>query len=119
MLSLPVAAFFAGDVALCFGEKDVPGSDLIIGASFLVAWASVIYWAPRESPSVREAAARTCSAFALAALLLPAAAIVLAITEPPHQDPIFPVEFIVGACFLFGGVMALLGWIASNILSPY
>ena len=117
VLSMPVAAFFAADVALCFGEKDLPFADQIILASFVAAWALLIYWAPRV-PSVREAAARTCLAFALAAFLLPVASIVFVVTEGPVKDPIFPPSFIVLASFLFGGIMGILGWIASYFLSP-
>ena len=117
VLSLPVAVFFASDVALCFGEKNLPFDDQIIIASFVVAWAVLIYWAPRV-PSVREAAARTCLAFVLAAFLLPVASIVFMVTEGPVQDPIFPASFIVLACFCFGAIMGILGWIAFQVLSP-
>ena len=117
VLSLPVAVFFAADVALCFGEKNLPFDDQIILASFVGAWAFLIYWAPRV-PSVREAAARTCLAFTTAALLLPVASIVFMVTEVPVQDPIFPASFIVLACFFFGGIMGFLGWVAFQVLSP-
>ena len=44
---LPVAALFAGGIALCFGEKDLPGDDWIIRASFVVGWAvpfEIAWW---------------------------------------------------------------------------
>ena len=127
VLSLPVAVFFAGDTALSIVGKDVPFIDQILVTnflqilivSFLVAWGVVAYWAARV-PSIREAAARTCRAFALAAFLLPVASIVFAITSPdPSDEYIFvPDGTFIAFCFIFGGILGLLGRIASDNLTP-
>ncbi|MDE2823875.1 MAG: hypothetical protein OXK79_10265 [Chloroflexota bacterium] len=120
VLSFPVAVFFIGDVALCIGEKELPFMDQITALTLLallLIWGIVTYWATRV-PSTREAAARTCRAFALAAILLPVASIVFWVTEPYAPDPIFPPWFITLVCLIFGGIMSVLGWVASLHLSP-
>ena len=130
VLSLPVAVLFAVEIALSIpsiGEIDLPFIDQILVvyflqiliASFLVAWGAVIYWASR-SPSTREATAKTCRAFALAAFLLPIASIVFAITspEPSDENLLIPDGTLIVFCFIFGGILGLLGWIASDNLSP-
>ena len=130
VLSLPVTVLFAVDIALIIisiGEKGLPFIDqILVGyflqiiiASFLAAWGAVIYWAS-SSPSIREATAKTCRAFALAAFLLPIASVVFAITSPePSDDNLLIADgTLIVFCFIFGGILGLLGWLASDNLSP-
>ena len=117
VLSLPVAGFFTYDAALCIGEIEIPFIDQIGIVFFIVVWALLIYWASR-SPSIREAAAKTCRAFALAAFLLPVASIVFAITGPSDDHAFIPDGVFVTICLIFGGIMGFLGLGASRLLAP-
>ncbi len=110
---LPIAVLFAGGVALCFGEKDLPGDDWIILASFIVAWAGAMAWMALAADA-RQAFRRACRPFMAAAILLPVAAVVFAITEPDSGNPIFPNSFIIAFFFVFGGVLAAIGWLLAR-----
>lgn len=108
-VSMPGAGLFAGAVALCFGEKDLPGDDWMILASFIVSLTALTVWTGATVDS-RQSLRRGLLAFAVAAVLLPVASVVFAITEPPSDNPIFPKEIIVVACVVAGLVLATIGW---------
>ena len=110
---LPVAALFAGAIALCFGEKDLPGDDWIIRASFIVSWAGATVWAALAADA-RQTFRRSCLSFAVAATLLPAAALIFAVTEPPARDPIYPETFIFFFFLAAGAVLAAMGWLLAR-----
>ena len=110
---LPIAVLFAGGVALCFGEKDLPGDDWIIRSSFIVAWAGAMAWMVLAADA-RQAFRRACRLFMAAAILLPVAAVVFAITEPDSGNPIFPKSFIVAFFFVVGGFLAAIGWLLAR-----
>ena len=117
VLSPPVAGLFIFDAVLCIGEIEVPFIDQIGSAVFFVmAWALLVYWASR-SPSIREAVARTCRAFALAAFLLPVASVVSAFTGPSAEHALIPPGAFIVICLILGGIMGILGWAASLLLS--
>ena len=109
IMTIPASVFFAGDVALCFGEKNLPFADQTMLGAFFVAWVASSYWAFR-SDSYRELVCRACRAFGIAAFLLPVASIVFAITEPPKPPPAFPEAAIVIICLLFGVPAGLIAW---------
>lgn len=105
VLSIPPAALFAVDAAL--GVSSQHDSQLIeeaVFGFFMIVWGGIAFWAGR-APAVERAAARTCYAFALAAFLLPVAAIVSDITDPV-PDAILP---LVRICLVLGVVLGLLG----------
>ena len=112
--SLPAAGLFTyGAVALCFGEKDLPGDDWIIRASFIAAWLALTLYAA-VATDAREAFRRTRLAFAGAAILLPVAALVFVITEPPSRDPIFPKTFIFFFPLAAGAVLGAMSWLLAR-----
>lgn len=95
--------------ALCFGEKDLPGDDWMILASFIVSlMALTVLTGATVDP--RQSLWRGLLAFAVAAILLPVGALVFAITEPPSPDPIFPKSLIFMFFLAVGLVLAALGW---------
>ena len=115
IMTLPASGFFAGDVALCFGEKNLAFADQTILGAFFAAWVVFGYWAFRPD-SYRELVCRACYAFTIAAFLLPVASIVFAITEPPKQPPAFPVVGIVIICLVFGVLAGLVSWFAAYFI---
>ena len=117
VLSLPVAGCFTYDANLCIGVMEVPFLDQIGIVFFLVVWALLVYWATRATTK-REAAVKTCRAFALAAFLLPVASIVFAITGPSDAQAFIPAGAFIAFCLLFGGIMGWLGLGASRLLAP-
>ena len=110
---LPAATAFAGSVALCFGEKDLPGDDWIILASFAVGWAGVTVWAALAGDA-RQTFRRACLSFTASALLLPVAALVFAFTEPPLADPVFTGGIVFSICLAAGAALAAVGWLLAR-----
>ena len=110
VLSLPVAGCFTFDANL------VPFLDQLGNVFFLAVWVLLVYWASRASTN-QEVAAKICRAFALAAFLLPVASIVSVITDPSDEHRVIPNEVFINICLILGGVMGLLGWAASLLLS--
>ena len=118
LLSFPVAAFLVFDVYLCFSRRSIPILDLLAIPFLLVTWGGLIYWGTRVS-SIKESVARTCRAFASAAFLLMATSIVFWAIAPRQEQPIIiPKEFFAIVLLVFGGIMGVLGLIASRVLSP-
>ena len=115
IMTLPASGFFAGDVALCFGEKDLAFAEQTMLGAFFAAWVAFGYWAFRPD-SYRELVCRACYAFTIAAFLLPVASIVYAITEPPKLPPSFPVVGVVIMCFVFGVLAGLTSWFAAYFI---
>lgn len=113
--SLPAASLFAGAVALCFGEKDLPGDDWIILVSFIVGWLALTIYAVTAT-DITQTFRRTCLAFAGSALLLPVAAVVFAVTEPHASDPIFPKTAIFLACLITGLTLSTIAWLLARYL---
>lgn len=108
--SLPAAGLFAGAVALCFGEKDLPGDDWIIRASLLVGWLVLTIHAAKAT-DIRQTFRRTCLAIGGSAWLLPVAAVVFAVTEPHASDPIFPKTAIFLACLAGALTLSATVWL--------
>lgn len=108
--SLPAAVLFAGSVALCFGEKDLPGDDWIIRASFIVGWLALIIYAATATEA-RQTFRGACLAIGGSAWLLPLAAVVFAVTEPHASDPIFPKTAIFLACLVVGLASSAVVWL--------
>ena len=112
---LPAATVFAVFVGLCFGEKNLPGDDWIILASLVVGWAVATIWAGLAT-DVRQLFRRACQLFSGGAILLPVAALVFAITEPPSDNPIFSKTLIFFFFLAVGAVMAAMGWLLASYI---
>ena len=112
-VSMPGAGLFAGGVALCFGEKDLPGDDWMILASFVASLAALMVWTG-ATVDPRLSLRRGLLAFGVAAILLPAASVVFAITEPPSDNPILSKEIIVVGCLVIGLLLATISWMLTK-----
>lgn len=111
--SFPVAALFAADVDLCFGEKDFPGDDQIVDTVYIVVWIVSTLFAGMAA-DVRGTFRRACLGFGIVGILLPVAAVVFAITEPSSRDPIFPKSLIFLFCLVVGWVLAVIAWLLAR-----
>ena len=109
LFGMPGAGLFAAGVALCFGEKDLPGDDWMILASFVLSLAVLTVWTG-ATVEPRRGLRRGLLAFAVAAISLPVGSVVFAITEPPSDNPILTKEIIVAGCSIVGLALAILGW---------
>lgn len=109
LFGMPGAGLFAAGVALCFGEKDLPGDDWMILASFVLSLAVLTVWTG-ATVEPRRGLRRGLLAFAVAAISLPVGSVVFAITEPPRDNPILTKEIIVAGCSIVGLALAILGW---------
>ena len=113
LFSLPVAFFLAADVALAFGEKDLPYDDQLVRISFFLSWVVMAYVASRTgTPS--GVFRRNASGFSMAAFLLPVAGLIFLLTEEPASDPIFPSGLIFGVTLAFGCSVGALFWFLSR-----
>lgn len=114
LFSLPVAFFLAADVALGFGEKDLPYDDQLIEISFFVSWVAMAYGASRVQ-TLGGVLRRNASGFSVAAFLLPVAGLIFLITEAPASDPIFPAWLIFGVTLAIGCPVGVLFWFLGRL----
>ncbi len=104
---LPVAGLLAGDAGLfCNG---LPGRSWIILTSFVVGLVGATIWAGLAADA-RQTFRRSCLLFMMAAILLPVAALVFAVTEPPSSNPIFPRTFIFLFLLVAGAALTYISW---------
>jgi len=108
---LPAAGLFAGDANLCVAG--VPRARWIILASFIVGWTGATVWATLAADA-RQAFRRACLSFTVAAALLPVAALVFVVTEPPSRDPIFPKTLVFFFLLAAGAVLGTMGWLLAR-----
>ena len=118
LCAFPAVLLFCGDVALCFGEKNLPYDDAMIAVSFFVAMAAVTAYLAKVPPSP-ETMGRACLCFAASGFGLAVAGVVFYATEPPSENPIFTRGIVMVAAILAGSVLGIIGLaLRSAILKP-
>ena len=85
----------------------------MILASFVASLAALMVWTG-ATVDPRLSLRRGLLAFGVAAILLPAASVVFAITEPPSDNPILSKEIIVVGCLVIGLVLATISWMLTK-----
>ena len=108
LCAVPAALLFCGDVALCFGEKNLPYDDAMIAVSFFVAMTAVTAYLVRVPPSP-ETMRRACLCFAASAFGLAVAGVVFYVTEPPADNPILTRGIVMVGAILAGVVLGIIG----------
>ena len=114
LFSIPVAFFLAADVALGFGEKDLPYDDQLIEISFFVSWVAMAYRASRAQ-TLGGVLRRNASGFSMAAFLFPVAGLIFLLTEEPASDPIFPAGLIFSVTLVIGCPVGVLFWFLGRL----
>ncbi len=114
LFSLPVGVVLGIDLAVVFGEKNLPYADQIIWGSIFIFWAGMAYLS-LKSPSLGGIFRRNARGFSIAAFLLPVATGVMWITEASAPDPIIhPAVYFVVA-LVVGCVLGIPFWFLSRL----
>ncbi len=111
----PSAAIFVGDVALAFGEKEIPFYHEQLWAAFFIGWLVIAIW-NGQGKDARQICRRSAQSFAFVSFLLPVAAIIIWVTEP-SEDPIFPPSLIFGVSLVIGGILGGIGMLVAALNS--